>query len=325
MRFYLRQKKRMTLNEFLEKEFPIAVALISFNTNLIVSPYAEQTVVKNPETCLRGSLYSKTRLLLEYYLLNNRAPKESFVEDMGVGEYRDPDAILSLACRDLNETMITEDHVIPLPKPKRISAPLGGAIVGRRSVRDYSGDPIELEDLSSILYHADGISGKLPVTGIELESTIVGSNPEIKTRTAPSGGGLYPIDIYVIAINVKNLEEGIYLYMPYSHALKLIKRMKDEDFSEITYADIDTSKLGVMLVFVYNIYRNARKYGDAALAYALIEVGEISQNVHLSSISLGYGSCDIGAYYKHKIEKLLEIDGIFSHAVHVIFIGVERR
>lgn len=321
-----RGKKTMSFEEFMNKEFPLATALVSFNSNIIISPYAEQTVVKSPEICMRGALYSTNRFLFEYYLLNCNVPKSDLGRDVGVNEYREPEVILSLSNRHLNENILEKEHLIDLPRPLNPKAPISGVIRSRRSIRQYSGESMTLKELSTILYYANGITGELSVVGMHFDSIFREEGSSIKLRSAPSGGGLYPICIYVIPVNVTGLERGVYKYRPYSHKLELISAKFDmNQLKEAIYADIDIEKVNIILVFSYVIYRNARKYGEPSLIYALIETGEISQNVHLIACATGYGSCDIGAYYKNDLEKLLGIDGIFSHIIHVILVGKEQR
>lgn len=315
------KKTTMKIQEFVEEELPLLTGMVTFNTYLPISPYAESVGVKTPETCLRGALFSQNRNLGEMYLLNCSEAEASIAQGTGVSAYLEPNVILSMAHRDLKEP--SREESLTLPSPKRgFRAPLSGTILARRSVRDYSGEPIKLADLSTILYYGDGVSGEIPVRDIPVKSAILGENHVIKLRTAPSGGALYPIDIYILVINVEKLEPGVYLYSPSNHTIKSIKSVPKEELCRIAYPkEIDLTKIGVMIVFVYNTYMNARKYGDSALGFAFIEVGEISQNIHLVCTALGSGSCDIGAYHKHRLEKLLDIDGFHSHAVHLIVIG----
>lgn len=314
------KKITMKIEEFVEEELPLLTGMVTFNTYLPISPYVESTGVKTPEMSLRGVLFSQSRMQSENYLLNSRPPEESISQDMGVSTYLEPNVILSLAHRDLKE--LSSEKALALPSPKRFRAPLSGVILARRSIREYSGESIKLADLSTILYYGDGVSGELPIRNIPIKSNTLGKHHAIKLRTAPSGGGLYPLDIYLLVIRVEKLESGVYLYSPLNHNLKKIKSITEKELCRTAYPkDIDLTKIGAMIVFVYNFYANARKYGDPALGYAFIEVGEISQNIHLTSTALGYGSCDIGAYYKHRLEKLLNIDGLHSHVVHLIVIG----
>ena len=64
------------------------------------------------------------------------------------------------------------------------------AIQRRRSVRDYSGQPITLAELSRLLYYTDGITAE---------------RWGYKLRAAPSAGALYPIEIYPVVHRVEGL------------------------------------------------------------------------------------------------------------------------
>ena len=69
-------------------------------------------------------------------------------------------------------------------------------LVRRRSVREYTGEALTLEDVSQLLWAAQGITS------------------ERGGRTAPSAGALYPLEVYVVTGNVQNLAPGIYRYNP---------------------------------------------------------------------------------------------------------------
>ena len=72
----------------------------------------------------------------------------------------------------------------------------------RRSHRSYLKDAISAEDLSQILWAAYGITK--PLTGY----------PQTRggLSAAPSAGALYPLELYALIGNVKNIEPGVYKY-----------------------------------------------------------------------------------------------------------------
>ena len=77
--------------------------------------------------------------------------------------------------------------------------PLDEALMKRRSLRDYSGEPIAEEHLAALLWAADGINRK-----------------NLK-RTTPSTMNWQEIAIYVVQAN------GIWKYLPKRHALLFIE------------------------------------------------------------------------------------------------------
>ncbi|MCX6005455.1 MAG: SagB/ThcOx family dehydrogenase, partial [Chloroflexi bacterium] len=98
------------------------------------------------------------------------------------------------------------DGNFKLPEPRlKSDVSLEEALLARRSIRQYANAPLSLNDVSQLLWAAQGItdsSGK---------------------RTAPSAMATYPLEIYLVAGNVENLAAGIYLYVPAGHELKKIK------------------------------------------------------------------------------------------------------
>jgi len=73
------------------------------------------------------------------------------------------------------------------------------ALARRRSVREYADAPLTIDQVMQLLWAAQGVT-----------------NTEYGFRTAPSAGGLYPLEIYLVAkpSGVLGLEAGIYRYEP---------------------------------------------------------------------------------------------------------------
>ncbi|SHF00969.1 SagB family peptide dehydrogenase [Clostridium fallax] len=298
--------------------YPYEMQIISFNTQYCsMSTYADSTVMKTPDTVLKGNLYSKeNRFLSEEYLLNYRTNNENLGFRAGLSSFFQQNAALTAANKALEEEI---EDIINLPKAKNIKASLGATISLRRSVRKYKNNIMSIQDLSNLLYYGQGISGE-----IEFKNNL-GCSDNIKLRNNPSAGGLYPINLYIYISKVKGLDDGIYLYYPYSHSLKPVNLKLDnidkEKFAE--FSNITSKNINVFFIYVYNMYINSRKYGDAGAAFAFIESGEIAQNIQLTATAIGYGSCDIGGYDKQYLEKVLKLDGITNHVIHMTIIGKE--
>jgi len=280
-----------------------------------VSLHSGTTAVRAPETVIRGRWSGTTPGFIgEELLLNHRRSGRDMGMQLGVARYYAHDAVLSAAHADLREQ---SDNAIKLPPHKRLKVGLTAATSERRSGRGFSGKAVTLEETATILWHAQGISGRLPVGTAQDEGAAV------PLRNAPSGGGLYPIRLFILAKNVRGLPEASYEYQPHSHTLLRVS----SDESPLSYeqvvwtADIDTDKIGFSLAYTYDLYVNSMKYGDSGLVFALIEVGGISQNVHLARTALGMIGCDQGGYNKQALERLLNCDGTSRHVVHFTFLG----
>jgi SagB-type dehydrogenase family enzyme len=197
--------------------------------------------------------------------------------------------------------------VIKLPKPKHKGIILEEAIKKRRSQRNYSNKAVTLNQLSQLVFAAQGATGKSFGTLL---------------RTAPSAGALYPFEVYLIVNKVDDLPRGIYHYSAQKHALELLK---SGDFrSSITKAALDQDMLGdssVAFVLTSVFDRLRHKYGERGYRYAYMEAGHISQNIYLQATSLGLGSVAVGAFLDEKINKLIGIDGHNEAAIYVHAVG----
>tara|TARA_B100000315_G_scaffold222250_1_gene226192 strand:- start:4419 stop:5231 length:813 start_codon:yes stop_codon:yes gene_type:complete len=197
--------------------------------------------------------------------------------------------------------------VIKLPKPEYKGMVLEEAIKKRRSQRNYSNKTITLNQLSQLVFAAQGATGKSYGTLL---------------RTAPSAGALYPFEVYLVVNAVDDLPRGMYHYSVQKHALELVK---SGDFrSSITKAGLDQDMLGdssVAFVLTSVFDRLRHKYGERGYRYAYMEAGHISQNIYLQATSLGLGSVAIGAFLDEEINKLIGIDGHNEAAIYIHAVG----
>lgn len=180
-------------------------------------------------------------------------------------------------------------NIVDLPKPDYTGkTSIEEALLKRRSVRKYKNEPITLKELSQLLWSAQGVTS------------------ERGFRTAPSPGALYPLRLYTIAHNVTGLEKTIYEYIPNEH--KLLKR---KDIGKIDYSKISRqgwiAKSAVIFVFTADYGRVAESYGKWAKRFTDMEAGHAAQNLQLQGISLGIGSCVVGAFNDDEINRILNL------------------
>jgi len=197
---------------------------------------------------------------------------------------------------------------ILLPKPESIQGlSTEETIQRRRSVRDYSGQPMSLEELGRLLYYCDG------------------ENAESwghRLRAAPSAGALYPIEVYVVANRVNDLQPGLYHYMVQNHALELLQEGNLQ--GTITRCGLSQEFLGqanVVLVFTAIFQRLRWRYQQRAYRYALLEAGHLGENVYLAATSMGCGACAVGAFLDNDLNELLSVDGRDEAALYMLAVG----
>lgn len=164
------------------------------------------------------------------------------------------------------------------------------ALNRRRSVRDYSREPLALKELSQLLWAAQGISGPRG------------------ERTAPSAGALYPLRIYVVAANVTSLSSGLYAYRPHSHALdKIASEDVMTKLAAAAFGQAWMRSASVVVVIAADGDRTARRYGHRAERFVHIEVGHAAQNVYLQAAALHLATVIVGAFDEAQAAKALHL------------------
>lgn len=179
------------------------------------------------------------------------------------------------------------------------------AIQQRRSIRDYSGGPLTMGQLSLLLHYACGIT-----------------EPSYPLRASPSAGALYPLEVYPVVNRVEGLVNGVYHYRPGVHSLDLVK---EGDFRALlltsTLGQDMVLRAGAVFVITAIFQRTRWKYQDRTYRYVLLEAGHLGQNLYLAATSLGLGACAIGAFFDDEVNRLVEVDGKEEAAVYVVSIG----
>ena len=322
------KKIEITKEELEAKEIPLLFSVVNFSSNIPMSMYTDSIGIKTLESSYRGAMHSEVnRNISEEYLLNSKKSSIDLSAMLDVVSYSSFPIDAALSNRVLLEEEIhKKGNAVKLPPYKNINVPIGSVIRSRRSRRDFKGKPLTLVDLSNLLYYGDGISGdfNFNLNKNEYGTITFGEQYISKLRTAPSGGGLYPIYLYIAALNINNLEKGIYKYMPFTHSLERIKLFNNNDLENYynnNVFGVDLRKAALSVYYVYNIYENSRKYGDMGLQFALIETGEIAENIQLTAVASGILACDIGGFNKTVSEELLNIDGLSNQVIHLTLLS----
>lgn len=172
-----------------------------------------------------------------------------------------------------------------LPKPRlQGDISLEEALAQRRSVRSFTEEELTLEEISQLLWAAQGMTAAWG------------------GRTAPSAGALYPLEVYVATAN------GLYHYVPQGH--KVIIESQDDLRLKLWKAGLEQDVIrDAPAVFVITaIYeRTAKKYGGRAERYVKLEAGHACQNVLLQSVVLHLGAVPIGAFYDDQVQAALSL------------------
>jgi SagB-type dehydrogenase family enzyme len=185
------------------------------------------------------------------------------------------------------------EQPISLPAPELIGEmSVESAIKERRSIREFSQKNLALEDVSQLLWAAQGITGRRGF------------------RAAPSAGALYPLELYIVAGDVDGLSPGIYRYRPKTHDLFPIAYGDLRKPLEEAALDQSALRRAPAILVITGIYqRTTDKYGQRGRRYVHMEVGHTAQNVYLQATSRGLGTVMIGAFHDQVVSKTLRLPG----------------
>jgi SagB-type dehydrogenase family enzyme len=139
----------------------------------------------------------------------------------------------------------------------------------------------------------------------------------------PSGGGLYPLDVYVLQLpRGGELAEGTYHYHVGEHVLQQVRpRCARQHLRDASiYPDLVASAASVLAV-VADMPRIRVKYGERGYRLALLEAGHISQGVYLTASALGLGAVALDGFYDDAVHALLDLDGVAQIALMLIAVG----
>lgn len=152
----------------------------------------------------------------------------------------------------------------------------------RASATEFDTASIDLQDLSDLLWAANGIN-----------------RPKEGKRTAPSAINAQDIDIYVF------MKTGIYFYNAKKHLLELF--VEDDRRNLIADMQAFVSRAPVILLLVSDISRFTFKNDSLKMIWAAEDAGIVSQNISLFCASAGLSTKPRAFMNQEKLRKVLKL------------------
>jgi SagB-type dehydrogenase family enzyme len=186
-------------------------------------------------------------------------------------------------------------------------------LLSRKTHRDFSRKTIPLSVISTLLHHTWGVTGRI-------DAPPFGS---LFHKTSPSAGARHPGEVYMLAMRVGGLAQGLYHYDGLHHRLarigsaRVVKKAAllavDQKFVE------DASAVFFMTAVFPRVlwkYRFARSY-----RVVLLDAGHLCQTFCLVATWLGLAPFCTAAIKDTLIEKELGLDGIRESALYLAAVG----
>lgn len=197
---------------------------------------------------------------------------------------------------------------IGLAPALNVALPLDATLAGRRSQWEFGTTPLTFAELSTLLTRGAGPT----------------DNSQVPHRAAPSGGALYPIELYVLAFNVTGLAPAIYHYVPLDEALERIGNVSADQrraLSTFLPPGLVAGRPQVLIALSARFARTQAKYGERGYRFALLEAGHIAQNLLLLATAMGIGALPVGGFWDDPFNHVLGIDGAGEAAIYGVLLG----
>ncbi|NCR39295.1 MAG: SagB/ThcOx family dehydrogenase [Microcystis aeruginosa W13-11] len=162
--------------------------------------------------------------------------------------------------------------------------------------------------ISRILGCSYGLTAKIATMGSPLY-----------LRSAPSAGGLYPAEVYLISRGTEFLPAGLYSYQGQSHSLLLF--WESDVWTNLQSACFWNPVLentDIALVTSAIFYRSAWRYEDRAYRRIFLDTGHLLGNIDLSASINDYRAHLIGGFNDSQMNELLYLDSEKESVMTVI-------
>lgn len=214
----------------------------------------------------------------------------------------------SSAPRDLTNTTIAPrmdpaDGRIALPPPDHTTGTsLDYALEHRRSSRAYLNDSISLENLSLLLWSAQGIT-----------------DPSTGKRTAPSAMRTYPLTLFVAVTNVTGVSPGMYAYAPDTHSLVPYGDAagKDRVLQALGQQQVFAAPVTIIMSGNSTVYRERMSSSDDVTRHLSLEAGHSAQNILLMETSRGMAGVPFTGFNATAVDEQLGLSGN-NHVIYAL-------
>jgi SagB-type dehydrogenase family enzyme len=186
------------------------------------------------------------------------------------------------------------NEYISLPNPDLDSqVSIEASLLSRRSRRIFAPTPVSLENMSQLLWSAQGIT-----------------EPELGHRTAPSGMGAYPFTVYVVVREAEGLNPGLYVYDPIKNQLGALGMANAGELLTAAGVQEAAQKAPVVYMLVAAPAKTVAKSRtpDAdPMENILLEAGHIGQNMYLQAESRDMSLVVMGGFDAAKVRDGLKL------------------
>lgn len=236
-----------------------------------------------------------------------------FMEKTRYAAMQTPDQERGLPQPPLQQPYDHDCELVELPSPEDFPElpPLDflALVELRASVRDYLKQPMNLLELSFLLWCTQGVKMVL--------------GDKATKRTVPSAGARHAFETYLLINNVEGLAPGLYRFLAVEHKLLPVAAAKDckERILQACLGQRFIGESAVVFFWSAAAYRMTWRYGERGYRYLHIDAGHVGQNLYLAAQAIGYGTCAFAAFDDECLNEALFLDGKQEFVVYGAAVG----
>ncbi|GAA6618296.1 SagB/ThcOx family dehydrogenase [Scytonema sp. NUACC26] len=162
--------------------------------------------------------------------------------------------------------------------------------------------------LARLLFCSYGLTARMPSMG-----------SAVYLRAAPSAGGLYPAEMYVVSRGTPLLPPGLYNYQCRTHSLMhywesdVWQKLQEACF---WHTALEATQLAIVITAIF--HRSAWRYEDRAYRRIFLDAGHLLGNIELAGAITDYRPHSIGGFIDEQVNELLYIDTLQEGAIAVL-------
>ncbi|MDD3006161.1 MAG: SagB family peptide dehydrogenase [Candidatus Pacebacteria bacterium] len=221
------------------------------------------------------------------------------------------------ACR-LIKKELPRDETIEKIKTNTPDFYMKGILNKRCSTREFAQEGVlKIEDIAGLFWSA---------YGVQEEREKIWRYGKEKTYTVPSGGGLYPLVLYLIELkDTQELTRGVYRWNGQALSFEKLKKQGCLDNLESMVTGIDSLEKATGIIVVAADYgRSAVKYSNKAYPLILLEAGHAMQNAYLYCAEKNIGFVELSGFEQKDLSDTLKLNKKLDPVVLGVF-GVKKE
>jgi putative peptide maturation dehydrogenase len=205
-----------------------------------------------------------------------------------------------------------------LPLPAAAATRIDEVLSARATCRNFDGEAsLSANALATLLRGVFGAQGsEEPEAGMTMLK-----------KHSPSGGGLHPVEAYLLLQRVHGFEPGLYHYHATAHALEPMRLLTPAQAAaaarELVAGQGWFANAPALVLMSARFQRNFWKYREHAKSWKVVQLdaGHLSQTWQLLATELGLGTFITAAINDRCAERLYGLDGLAEGAIAVCGVG----